>query len=361
MKKYGIIGMMMLFVIGIVNAAVPTQNYFTDSGDSYLSSNLGIGTDSVYGNLQVGDVGTQGQVGIGGNVGNYVFFINDTTNDGVKLFRYEGYDANVQVLRTDGASSFQVGRLNTQADNQAIGQFIGTGLNDAGSEYSYAYVNFYQFDTNESAPDGKLTLSVRDDGSVVDELTITPGTVDITGALSKGSGTLKTDNPENPLNEWIYHQFYESPEALLIYRGQGSTEEDQFFNNSHGWYYWANPTEDANTVKIHLPSWFNDMTFRNDNYQEFTGTITGIKSFCGDAYFNFDYVEWNDIYVTTEKPCQFSWDIKTARHDPYYEVNPMDVIVQKDASDIGKIRHEDAYDILGILPEGYEINRNSAT
>jgi hypothetical protein len=45
------------------------------------------------------------------------------------------------------------------------------------------------------------------------------GDVHITGALSKGSGSFLIDHPLDPENKLLRHNFIESPENLLIYRG----------------------------------------------------------------------------------------------------------------------------------------------
>ena len=46
------------------------------------------------------------------------------------------------------------------------------------------------------------------------------GALDITGALSKGSGSFKIDHPVKPDTHYLYHSFVESPLTDLIYRGK---------------------------------------------------------------------------------------------------------------------------------------------
>ncbi|MBN1423826.1 hypothetical protein JXA88_04650 [Candidatus Fermentibacteria bacterium] len=45
------------------------------------------------------------------------------------------------------------------------------------------------------------------------------GNVNVTGSLSKGSGSFLIDHPLDPKNKLLRHNFVESPENLLIYRG----------------------------------------------------------------------------------------------------------------------------------------------
>ncbi|NIT57531.1 MAG: hypothetical protein GWN00_15265, partial [Aliifodinibius sp.] len=44
--------------------------------------------------------------------------------------------------------------------------------------------------------------------------------MDISGNLSKGSGTFRIDHPLDPTNKWLNHSFVESDEVLNIYRGK---------------------------------------------------------------------------------------------------------------------------------------------
>jgi hypothetical protein len=46
------------------------------------------------------------------------------------------------------------------------------------------------------------------------------GNVNVTGSLSKGTGSFVIDHPLDPENKLLRHNFVESPENLLIYRGK---------------------------------------------------------------------------------------------------------------------------------------------
>lgn len=46
------------------------------------------------------------------------------------------------------------------------------------------------------------------------------GNVNVTGSLSKGSGSFLIDHPLDPLNKTLRHNFVESPENLCLYRGK---------------------------------------------------------------------------------------------------------------------------------------------
>ena len=53
----------------------------------------------------------------------------------------------------------------------------------------------------------------------VSQMQVTATTVNIVGALTKGSGTFKIDHPIQPNDKFLYHSFIEGPRVDLLYRG----------------------------------------------------------------------------------------------------------------------------------------------
>src|SRR5207247_3447819 len=51
------------------------------------------------------------------------------------------------------------------------------------------------------------------------------GDVQVTGILSKGSGSFKIDHPLDPANKYLYHSFVESPDMKNIYDVTITAEE----------------------------------------------------------------------------------------------------------------------------------------
>ena len=45
------------------------------------------------------------------------------------------------------------------------------------------------------------------------------GNLNVTGNLSKGSGSFKIDDPLDPANKTLSHSFVESPDMMNIYNG----------------------------------------------------------------------------------------------------------------------------------------------
>jgi hypothetical protein len=67
------------------------------------------------------------------------------------------------------------------------------------------------------------------------------GDVEVTGALSKGSGSFVIDHPLDPENKLLRHNFVESPENLLIYRGKVRLD-------------------DAGEARVAMPDYFGALT-----------------------------------------------------------------------------------------------------
>src|SRR5207244_12456262 len=63
------------------------------------------------------------------------------------------------------------------------------------------------------------------------------GDVQVTGILSKGSGSFKIDHPLDPANKYLYHSFVESPDMKNIYDGVATLD-------SQG------------TASVEMPDWF---------------------------------------------------------------------------------------------------------
>ena len=85
-----------------------------------------------------------------------------------------------------------------------VGQYIGTGTTGFGvygSAPAEAFAGAFAGRVNIS---GATTIG---------------GSLSVTGALSKGSGTFKIDHPLDPTNKFLYHSFVESPDMKNIYDG----------------------------------------------------------------------------------------------------------------------------------------------
>jgi hypothetical protein len=150
------------------------------------------------------------------------------------------------------------------------------------------------------------TFSVREDGGDAFKIDASKDAwfaddVDISGTLSKGSGSFKIDHPLKPLTHYLYHSFVESPEMLNIYKGRGKIEHGIFI--------------------IDLPDYFEAL---NKDF-EYNLTSIGQKAnlWISKEVFN------NKVEVSSDVDCDFSWVVYGVRQDPFALANPIIPEVEK--------------------------------
>jgi hypothetical protein len=130
------------------------------------------------------------------------------------------------------------------------------------------------------------------------------GSLAITGALSKGSGTFEIDHPLDPKNKLLFHSFVESPDAKNMYNGIATLDGNGEAN-------------------ILLPGYFDALNI-NVRYQFFP---------IGEAMPNL-YVkeeEKNNRFVIGGGVAggKISWQVTGVRHDPFILAHPIVVEVLK--------------------------------
>lgn len=136
------------------------------------------------------------------------------------------------------------------------------------------------------------------------------GNVQITGSISKGSGTFKIDHPLDPENKYLYHSFVESPDMMNIYNGNITTD-----NNGYA------------TVK--LPDYFDALN-KDFRYQL---TVIGIFA---DAIISQE-VKDNVFVIRTDKPSvKVSWQVTGIRKDSYANTHRIIPEVEKEPELRGK-------------------------
>ncbi len=139
------------------------------------------------------------------------------------------------------------------------------------------------------------------------------GDVEITGTLSKGSGTFKIDHPLDPANKYLYHSFVESPDMMNIYNGNVVTDGDG----------------NANVI---LPDWFEALNI------DFRYQLTVIGSFA-QAIIS-EEVNSNQFSIRTDKPnVKVSWQVTGVRNDPYARANRIQVEENKPEKERGRYLH----------------------
>lgn len=139
------------------------------------------------------------------------------------------------------------------------------------------------------------------------------GNVQITGSISKGSGTFKIDHPVDPENKYLYHSFVESPDMMNVYNGNITTDADGYA-----------------TVK--LPGYFDALN------KDFRYQLTVIGTFANAIV--SQEVKDNTFVIRTDKPSvKVSWQVTGIRKDNYANAHRVIPEVDKEPEMRGKYLH----------------------
>ena len=143
------------------------------------------------------------------------------------------------------------------------------------------------------------------------------GNLNITGSISKGSGTFKIDHPLDPENKYLVHSFVESPDMMNVYNG--------------------NATTDANGLAIiELPEYV-EVSNKDFRYQ-----LTPIGQFAQCIV--KEEVNGDKFVIQTDKPnVKVSWQVTGIRNDPYAKENRVIVEEEKSTNEKGHYLHPEVY------------------
>ncbi|MGX9986012.1 hypothetical protein [Soonwooa purpurea] len=136
------------------------------------------------------------------------------------------------------------------------------------------------------------------------------GNVQVTGSLSKASGTFKIDHPLDPANKYLYHSFVESPDMMNVYNGNITTDQNGYAN-------------------VKLPEYFNALN------KDFRYQLTVIGTFANAIISN--EIKDNSFQIRTDKPSvKVSWQVTGIRNDAYAKVHRVVPEVEKEPEFKGK-------------------------
>jgi hypothetical protein len=137
------------------------------------------------------------------------------------------------------------------------------------------------------------------------------GNVQITGSISKASGTFKIDHPQDPENKYLYHSFVESPDMMNVYNG--------------------NITTDANGYAVvTLPNYFESLN------KDFRYQLTVMGQTFAQAIVS-EKVSSNHFTIRTNQPnTEVSWQVTGVRKDAYANAHRVQAEVEKEAENKGK-------------------------
>ena len=132
------------------------------------------------------------------------------------------------------------------------------------------------------------------------------GNIQITGSISKGSGTFKIDHPLDPENKYLYHSFVESPDMMNIYNGNITTDA-------------------SGTATVLLPEYF-EAENRDFRYQL---TVIDTTQFAQVRIAK--EISENRFVVMTDKPnIRISWMVTGVRQDKYANAHRVVPEVEKE-------------------------------
>ncbi len=144
------------------------------------------------------------------------------------------------------------------------------------------------------------------------------GPVNVTGSLSKGSGSFKIDHPLDPEDKYLYHSFVESPDMKNIYDGVVKLDK-----NGTAW--------------VQMSDWFDALN------QEFRYQLTPIGAAMPQLYIAQEITD-NGFQIAGGEPgMKVSWQVTGIRHDPYAEANRIPVEENKRADERGTYLYPEVY------------------
>jgi hypothetical protein len=164
--------------------------------------------------------------------------------------------------------------------------------------------------------------------------TVTIANLNVTGTLSKPSGSFKIDHPLDPANKYLYHSFVESPDMMNIYNGNISTD-------------------DSGLATVTLPDWFEALN------QDFRYQLTVIGQFAQAIVAS--EISHNQFTIRTDRPnVKVSWQVTGIRHDAYANAHRIPTEVEKPADEQGHYLHPELFGAPAELAVGYH-DRTNAT
>jgi hypothetical protein len=143
------------------------------------------------------------------------------------------------------------------------------------------------------------------------------GNLNVTGKLSKGSGSFKIDDPLDPANKYLSHSFVESPDMMNVYNGNITTDK-------HG------------LATVELPEYFDALN-RDFRYQ-----LTVMGQFAQAIVAR--EIAHNRFVIRTSKPgVKVSWQVTGIRQDAYANANRIPVEEDKPAGERGYYLHPEVF------------------
>ncbi len=265
------------------------------SGFSYTA--LGALKGGIYGYYNPSNYGT-GIQGIGYNGTNNI--------DANTIFGVGNQDLGVYgSANTAGVMGASAGGIGVVGYNKNASFAATTGIGNTYGVYGNA-----QTVGGATVPTTRYGVYGFASGAATNYAGYFSGNVQITGSLSKGSGTFKIDHPLDPENKYLYHSFVESPDMMNIYNGNTMTDTN------------------GNAI-VKLPDYFNALN------KDFRYQLTVIGTFSQAIV--AEEIKGNTFMIKTDKPnVKVSWQVTGVRQDKYANAHRVIPEVEKEPELRGK-------------------------
>jgi hypothetical protein len=143
------------------------------------------------------------------------------------------------------------------------------------------------------------------------------GNLNVTGKLTKGSGSFKIDHPLDPANKYLSHSFVESPDMMNVYNGNVTTDR-------HG------------LATVVLPDYFEALN------EDFRYQLTVVGKFAQAIVAK--EITSNRFVIRTSKPgVKVSWQVTGIRHDAYADAYRIPTEENKPTAEQGYYLHPEVF------------------
>jgi hypothetical protein len=144
------------------------------------------------------------------------------------------------------------------------------------------------------------------------------GNLNVTGNLTKGSGSFKIDHPLDPGNKYLEHSFVESPDMMNIYNGVVALDS-------------------KGEASVNLPEYFQALN------SDFRYQLTAMGA-PGPNLYIAEEISGNHFTVAGGKPgAKVSWQVTGVRQDAYAKAHRIKVEEDKPATERGHYLHPELF------------------
>lgn len=152
------------------------------------------------------------------------------------------------------------------------------------------------------------------------------GDAEVTGTLSKASGSFKIDHPLDPGGKYLYHSFVESPDMKNVYDGTVTLDGD-------------------GRATVELPDWFEALN------RDYRNQLTAIGDAAPNLRISSKVADGKFSIAGGKAGQEVSWQVTGIRQDAWANANRIPVEVDKKAEDQGRYLHPELFggEAIGAL------------